>query len=383
LRDEPARWPLYGTGNPFEVGRPTTAIAGMSKDNKVAWAIGYSPSIAVGVWMGNLTDSQPVDLEVENSAAAIWHALMLFASRDLQAQNWTIPPGVNSIEVCDPSGLLPTIYCPEVVNEVFIAGTEPITFDNLYQPYQINQETGKLATLFTPLDQIEERVYLVPPPEAMEWAEAVGLDQPPKEYDTLTGNVADVPGVEIKSPKPFDFVRGEVIVRGQANIEGFNNYRLQYGEGLNPTRWVQIGEEMQASVVSGRLTRWDTSDLDGLYTLQLIVVDQEGQLFTSAVNLTIDNQPPELKVVLPIEGQVVESSSEIGIVLQVNAVDNYGVAQVSFYIDDQLLETLSSLPFSTRWRNITMGEHQFFVEVRDFAGNITSSPIVNFSVVEP
>jgi membrane carboxypeptidase/penicillin-binding protein len=380
LRDEPARWPLYGTGNPLEVGRPTAAVGGMSADSKVAWTVGYSPSIVVGVWIGNLTESQPENLEVENSAASIWHALMLFVSRDFQAQDWTIPPGVNSVEVCDPSGLLPTVYCPEVVNEVFIAGTEPITFDNLYQPYQVNQETGKLATLFTPLDQIEERVYLVPPPEAMEWAVAVGLDQPPTEYDTLTGMVADIPGVEITSPLAFEFVRGEVIVMGQANIEEFSNYRLQYGVGLNPTHWVQIGEEMQSPVAAGRLASWDTYDLDGLYTLQLIVVDEEGQLATGAVNLTIDNQPPNLAIVLPEVGQRIDPLASDGVVLQVDAEDDYGVASVSFYIDGRLFTTLSTPPFSTRWDEIQIGEHLLEVEAVDLAGNYSDRESVSFIV---
>jgi membrane carboxypeptidase/penicillin-binding protein len=382
LRDEPARWPLYGTGNPFEVGRPTAAIGGTSADSKVAWTVGYSPAVVVGVWIGNLTDSQPEGLEVANSAASVWHALMRFATRDLQAQDWTIPPGVNSMEVCDPSGLLPTIHCPEVVNEVFIAGTEPITLDNMYQPFRINRETGKLATLFTPLDQVEERVYLVPPPEAMDWAEAVGLEQPPREYDTLTSEVAEVPGVEIRSPKSFDFVRGEVIVSGQASIEGFANYRLQYGEGLNPTRWVQIGDEVNTRVESGRLARWDTSDLDGLYTLQLIVVDEEGQITTSAINITIDNQPPDLVVILPEEGQRIDSSQSDGIVLQVNVEDDYGVASVSFYIDDRLLSTLSNPPFSTRWREGQPGEHRLEVEAVDLAGNHSIRGSVSFSILD-
>jgi membrane peptidoglycan carboxypeptidase len=382
LRDEPARWPLYGTGNPLEVGRPTAALGGMSADGRVAWTIGYSPSIAVGVWVGNLTDTQPQGLEVTNSAAAVWRALMQYATRSQPAQDWTIPPGINTIEVCDPSGLLPTIYCPEVVREVYITGTEPITFDNLYQPYRINEETGKLATLYTPPDQVEERVYLVPPPEAMEWAKTVGLEQPPKEYDTLIGELVNIPGVEIRSPKPFDFVRDELIVSGQANVEDFSYYRLQYGEGLNPTRWVQIGEENSSRVISGRLARWDTSDLDGLYTLQLIVVDGEGQLFTSAVNLTIDNQPPDLEVVLPVEGQAIDSAEGAGIVLQVNAEDNYGVYQVAFYIDDGLISTVSNPPYSTRWDADVPGDHQLSVEATDIAGNRSQRISVTFLVPE-
>jgi membrane carboxypeptidase/penicillin-binding protein len=379
LSDEPARWPLYGTGNPLEIGRPTASIGGMSNDGHVSWTVGYSPSIVVGVWMGNPGVSAPQEIGVTNSAGAVWHAVMQYAARSLPPQDWTTPPGVSSIEVCDPSGLLPTVYCPEIVREVFLSGTEPTTFDNLYQPFRVNQETGKLATLYTPLDQVEERVYMVPPPEALAWAEAVGLEQPPNEYDTLVTERPTVAGVEIRSPTPFAFVRGIVLVRGRANIDGFDYYRMQYGEGLNPSRWIQVGEEVREPVQSGMLGRWDTSGLDGLYTLQLIVVDQEDQLATASVNITIDNQPPELDIILPEEGQQVEGPSG-GVVLQVDATDNYGVASVSFYVDGQLLATLSNPPYSTRWRESIMGEHSFYVEARDSAGNVSKSQTIVFDI---
>ncbi len=380
LSDEPARWPLYGTGNPFELGLPTAVTAGTSADERVAWTIGYSPSVVVGVWIGNLSEVPPQQLEISNSAAAVWHALMQYVTRELPAQDWAIPPGINAIEVCDPSGLLPTIYCPEVVNEVFAAGTEPITFDNLYQPFQVNRETGKLATLFTPTDQIEERVYLVPPPEAMAWALEVGLEQPPSEYDTLTGEMGSVPGVAIRTPESFDFVRGVTSVNGEATIEDFSNYRLQYGEGLNPTEWIQIGGENRARVASGRLGSWDTAGLDGLYTLQLIVVDGEGQLFTSAVNLTIDNQPPDLEVILPEEGQEIDSEST-DVVLQVSASDAYGVSEVTFYIDGELIEVVSTPPYSRRWVPSAGGEYAFYAEAVDYAGNAIQTEMVNFEVL--
>jgi hypothetical protein len=220
---------------------------------------------------------------------------------------------------------------------------------------------------------------MVPPPEALAWAEAVGLEQPPNEYDTLVTERPTVAGVEIRSPTPFAFVRGIVLVRGRANIDGFDYYRMQYGEGLNPSRWIQVGEEVREPVQSGMLGRWDTSGLDGLYTLQLIVVDQEDQLATASVNITIDNQPPELDIILPEEGQQVEGPSG-GVVLQVDATDNYGVASVSFYVDGQLLATLSNPPYSTRWRESIMGEHSFYVEARDSAGNVSKSQTIVFDI---
>lgn len=383
LQDEQARLPLFGNGNPFEIGRPVAAIGSLSQDGREAWAVGYTPTRVVGVWMGSLGESQPISMEVNNSAAAVWHALVQYATRDLPAQDWPSPPGISRIEVCDPSGLLPTAYCPLVVREIFLPGTEPITYDNLYQPFQINGETGKLATLYTPLDQVEERIYLVPPPEALAWAEIAGIEQPPREYDTLIGDPPTISGVEISSPTAFSFVRGDVIVRGQANIDEFDYYRIQYGEGLNPTQWIQIDEGRDTPVISGRLGIWGTSNLDGLYTLQLIVVDEEGQLFSSAVNLTVDNQPPSVEVILPIEGQEINLSSDPGVVLQTSVIDAYGVDRVSFFIDDQEITTIIESPYSTRWSGISAGEHRFHVRAIDLAGNIFESLPVEFTVVVP
>ena len=54
------------------------------------------------------------------------------------------------MDVCDPSGLLPTKDCPSIVSEVFLNGDEPFQLDNLYQSIAVNRETGYLATVFTP-----------------------------------------------------------------------------------------------------------------------------------------------------------------------------------------------------------------------------------------
>ncbi|MEE9513572.1 MAG: transglycosylase domain-containing protein, partial [Anaerolineales bacterium] len=255
LTDETARWPALGQSNALEIGRPAGALASVA-GSRDYWSLGYTPSRVVGVWLGNLDGAKPVGLHEMNSAAPVWHAIIRYATKDLTTAGWQIPSGVSRIDVCDPSGLLPTVHCPSVVTEVFLSGTEPITFDNLYQPYLVNKETGKLATLNTPIDLVEERIFLVPPPEAAEWAQVIGLERPPQEYDTLTDVESQDPDVRIISPAPFSFLRDEVVVRGYANPADFDYYRLQYGSGLNPTRWVQIGDDSSKQVRGGTLVRW-------------------------------------------------------------------------------------------------------------------------------
>ena len=69
---------------------------------------------------------------------------------------------------------------------------------------------------------------------------------------------------------------GPVQVTGSAHVEGFSYYKLEYGVGSNPTVWNYI---LQGSspVVDGALGTWDVSEFDeGVYSLQLKVVDQTG-----------------------------------------------------------------------------------------------------------
>jgi membrane peptidoglycan carboxypeptidase len=379
LSDETARWPAFGHPNVLEVGRPAAVQTGTTENGADNWTVGFTPSLAVGVWVGN-ADGEPMrGIGALNGAAPIWNAITRYATRDLPSEGWEMPAGVSLVEVCDPSGLLPTAYCPNVVRETFVQGTEPSYYDTLYQPFRVNRETGKLATLFTPLDFVEERVYLIPPPEAAQWARQAGIEQPPQEYDTVYEQAYD-PEVNIASPSPFEVLRGQVEVRGDARPDGFDYYRLQYGQGLNPTHWVQIGNDLDAPVEAGRLGRWDTAGLSGLYVLQLMVVQEGGRVETAAVPVTIDNQPPSIRLVSPAGGESFTWPVEPGVILQVEVSDDLSLARVEFYVDGRGVATATAPPYSTRWRLGTIGEHVVFATAWDSAGNRAESERVTISI---
>ncbi len=382
LTDETARWSALGQSNALEIGRPAGALASVA-GSRDFWSLGYTPSRVVGVWLGSLDGAEPVGLHEMNSAAPVWHAIIRYATKDLTTAGWQTPPGMSRIDVCDPSGLLPTDNCPSVVSEIFISGTGPITFDNLYQPYLVNKETGKLATLNTPIDLVEERIFLVPPPEAAEWAQMIGLERPPQEYDTFTEVERQDPDVRITTPAAFSFLHDEVVVRGYANPAGFDYYRLQYGSGLNPTRWVQIGDDSSKQVRGGTLVRWKTEDLNGLYTLQLVVVDLDGHISSHAIHVTVDNQPAEIDMLLPEPDQVLRGNSKKEMVIEVGVADNFGVERVEFYVDGKKVETVITPPYSIRWQMLIAGEHEVYVRAIDLAGNVVESERVLFTVERP
>jgi hypothetical protein len=262
---------------------------------------------------------------------------------------------------------------------VFLAGTEPTHADTLYQLYQVNRETGKLATLFTPADLVEDRVFFVPPAEAELWARQAGIEPPPSDYDTYVAPPTR-PEVWLAAPEAFALIRGAVTIRGSAEGDGFSVYRLRYGEGLNPRAWVQIGEDGTRPVHAATLGVWDTRRLDGLFTLQLMVVRDDGTVEAAYVPITVDNAAPEIYLVLPAAGSVFTWPDATDVLIQADVSDASGIARVEFYIDGERESLAVAEPWSYRWRLGAAGKHTVLAGATDAAGNVGESVPVDIII---
>jgi len=372
LSDEAARWPSLGHPNPLEIGRQAAAHIGYTADQSTGWTVGYTPYLTQAIWLGGDetgADGTANKLEaLPEAAAGIWHALMQYASQDLPAETWPVPAGVTSRTVCAASGMLPTTTCPAVVSEFFLTGSEPIQPDNLYRSFQINRDNGLLATVFTPLELIEEHTFMVVPAEAEEWARQAGLPLPPDSYDIIYNQNAN-PNAQLSSPGIFDHVRGEIELRGTAAGSEFKYYRLLIGRGLNPQSWTQLGSDVSKSVKNGILGEWDTSQLEGLYAVQLMVVGANQKLESAVTQVTIDNEAP--LVSLRVDQQAGQSRQ---VILHAEASDNLELERIEFYVDGQLVGSLTRAPFSLYWEGKT-GTHTLRATAYDLAGNTASAEV--------
>lgn len=374
LSDESARWQSMGHPNPLEIGRPAAAKIGQTRQGNDVWTIGYTPQLVVGIWAGReAQDSLDGEDLPPETASALWHAIIQYATRDLPAANWDAPLGISTMAVCDPSGMLPTKSCPSVVNEVFLSGQEPTQTDTLYRSYEINRETGRLATVFTPRELIEEKVFLLVPPEASAWAQDAGIPTPPESYDVIAAPEPN-DDARITTPEMFSIHQGEIVVRGSATGEDFVSYRLQVGQGLNPETWLAITEDVTAPVEESKLGTWDASDLNGLYALQLIVLREDQKIDTDTIQLTIDNQAPEVTIVYPQDEQTLSRSAHPTITFQVQIQENLDLEEVSYFIDDEAIGSQDQAPFAYSWQ-ASPGEHILRVEAVDRAGNISETAI--------
>jgi membrane peptidoglycan carboxypeptidase len=231
LSDVAARRPEFGAGNFLEIGRPAAAKTGTTTDWRDNWTIGYVPQVVAGVWVGNADNTPMRDVSGITGAGPIWHDFMSELLRDEPAKAFPVPDGLQQIEICADSGMLPgnpetrqgqqsisanaprgsdlggqngapgtaIVPCPYRRLEWFIDGTEPTRVDTDHQQVAIDMRTGHRADVSTPADAIRQQTFWVLPSEYSSWARENGFPQPPEVTPTvaeaaLTGAMADGTG---------------------------------------------------------------------------------------------------------------------------------------------------------------------------------------------
>ncbi len=384
LSDRAARCRGFGCPNALELpeNRPAAVKTGTTNDFRDAWTVGYTPQLVTGVWLGN-TDNTPMEnVPGSKGAAPVWNAFMSWAHEGEPIESWPRPPGISQMAVCETSGLLPTAYCP-TVNEYFIEGTEPTVYDNMYQEFRVNRETGRLVTLSTPPELVESHIYMIYPEQAADWVRENEIEQPPSEYDTIDTPAGQAGDAAILSLEPFQYISGEITVIGNAMGDDMAYYRLSYFPGLTPLNLQSITDEIRGQKENEPLAIWDVSDLDGLYTVLLTVVRGDGTFNEVSVPVTVDNEPPSAEIIFPLPEQVVFEDDE-WVIVQAQVEDNISIDRVEFFIDDAGVPFAISTvpPFTEKWTIPGPGCHTFHVVAYDAAGNETSSDAVRACIVQ-
>ncbi len=80
LSDAPARVPEYALNSPMSFpGYDVAVKTGTTNDTRDAWTVGYTPSIAIGVWVGNNDNTPMVKTIAGFIAVPMWHEVMAYA----------------------------------------------------------------------------------------------------------------------------------------------------------------------------------------------------------------------------------------------------------------------------------------------------------------
>ncbi|MGO9461308.1 MAG: penicillin-binding protein 1A [Rhodomicrobium sp.] len=119
---------LRGTGAMVHkrVGKPLAGKTGTTNDEKDAWFIGFSPDIAMGVFIG-YDNPQPMGHGETGGelAAPIFADFFKLALKDKPAIPFRTPPGISMVMVDKKTGLRTDRNNPDAIEEYFKPGTEP------------------------------------------------------------------------------------------------------------------------------------------------------------------------------------------------------------------------------------------------------------------
>jgi membrane carboxypeptidase/penicillin-binding protein len=119
----------HGTGYPARARGFTIPAAGKTgtmDEYMDAWFVGYVPSLVCGVWMG-YDEKRRIGYGMTGARAALpaWTEFMVGATRGRAAEEFPLPAGTMTQEVCAETGMLATTHCPNVTSEMFAEGSEP------------------------------------------------------------------------------------------------------------------------------------------------------------------------------------------------------------------------------------------------------------------
>ncbi len=353
LSDNRARTPAYGADSPLLLSRPAAAKTGTTNSYVDAWTMGYNPQLAVGVWMGNSDYTPMTSMWGGRGAAPIWHDIMEYGLKDLPEVDFTEPPAISWVTVDAESGMLPGPYTQRTVKEPFIAGREPKAVDTLHKQFGICKESGKIASPYCPPDQVEQKVFPIYPTAVLEWLRSTNRPVPPTEYCDIHGPNLRASDASITVPAIYQSVHGMVEITGNARIDGFREYQLEYGAGLQPAEWFPIGGAHGNAVENGVLENWDTTQLKGLYTLRLTVRgNQDRQI---SVPVTVDSDKPAIRIINPEDRALYVKEFDDYVLIQVEALDNMAMDYVEGFVDNNSIGKSRLAPFSLTW-TLTMSD---------------------------
>lgn len=180
LSDDLARASSFGEGSVLALSRPAAVKTGTTTDFRDNWTVGYTPDLAVGVWVGNANNTPMVNVTGISGAGPIWHAVMDRALQGRPARTFEPPEGLTQVSVCALSGQLLGPDCGHGVTEWFIAGTEPQAVCDLHR-------------------RIGDRVVVQYPLEVQAWAREQGLLESVVELESLAPS-APVAALELLRP---------------------------------------------------------------------------------------------------------------------------------------------------------------------------------------
>ena len=311
LSDNVARQPMFGTNSVLNLPFSVAAKTGTTDDFRDNWTLGFTPDLAVGVWVGNPDNTEMQGTSGLTGAAPIWAEYMQAAIGRLVGSPapFVQPQGIVEKVICSISGTEPSRYCDEQRREVFAADQPPLDADeDLWQDLRIDTWTGLEASdecgdKFTDevfglnVDDVWGIKWITQTSEGRQWAEDLDFDDPIVFSPSRKCKASDPrPTLELVTPNDDAHLSSKhvvvsIIASATANFEDFI---LEWAEGTNPDRgdWEDLvsGDDPRSNPTE--VVTLDLEELPrGAISLRLTMHGANGGY--AEVEIVIHNDLPE------------------------------------------------------------------------------------------
>jgi penicillin-binding protein 1C len=274
LSDNDARAPMFGYNSPLALPFLAAAKTGTTNEFRDNWTIGYTPDIAVGVWVGNADNSPMVNTTGLTGAAPIWADFMIKAIDELKAGSPTPffrPADIVERIICAVSGTEPSGSCPSQRGEIFAADQPPLpASQDLWSKVMVDTWTNLRASSACGNYTKEMEVINVTDPSAKTWltqndqgrawAEQMGFSTPLVFTPDRDCTISDSrPLLAFTAPTEGQTVTSNPLdIFGQADATSdFSVYRLEWGLGDKPEAWYLLERDTTPVKQPEKLTSWD------------------------------------------------------------------------------------------------------------------------------
>jgi penicillin-binding protein 1C len=310
LSDNAARTPAFGPNSLLNLPFPVAAKTGTTNDFRDNWTLGYTPELAVGVWVGNADYTPMQNTTGLTGAAPIWNQFMQAAETQLSGGHpppFVRPPGIVEHIICSVSGAEPSQWCPTQRSEIFASDQPPLPAEkDLWQKVWVDSyslelasaDCGNYATQKLGLDVSDPwgRKWLLDDSAGKDWAKQMGFEDKPVFFiPTATcQKTSPRPVLALTAPLEGERISSTPItVSGQAAATGdFRDWILEYGIGYNPKVWPDIAHESSPLEQPAKLLDWIPEDVpNGPITLRLSVRSKSGGSASILVHVVLDLAP--------------------------------------------------------------------------------------------
>ncbi|HVY68081.1 MAG TPA: PBP1A family penicillin-binding protein [Patescibacteria group bacterium] len=332
MTDNSARSFVFGANSPLILpDRAVAAKTGTTQNWHDGWTLGFTPSLAAGVWAGNNDGTllkQGADGVVV--AAPIWHDFMQQALAGTPAEDFAVPSGIQQVTVDAVSGKLPTSATPVTKTDVFADYAVPTEYDNVHVKVAYDALTGQPATSLTPPSQMSYKVFTVFHSEmpqnpnwenpVEQWALAQGYVYPPDDAivsgdSAGSGNNGPGPTAAILNPASGQTITSLPLSVTVSALADSGIARVDLS--IDGEFYQSLSQEPFVFTVNKKLD-------DGSHALAAHVVDKAGATSDTSVDITVDLSSP-----LTLTQPAAQSLVQFPLLLSANSSNQYST--VNFY----------------------------------------------------